>query len=173
MRAACALAVGVVGLNEHAGAIEALRAELPPHVYLWVNAYKRQTDYYSPEMLEFLTTVDLPFPLNTRYHLSAGRVCWASARSVIPVDGDGTRWRRCHFVKTPIGNIYDLNFAHALRARAVQQRHPAAAISAISIWMSESLPRVRPGHSRAYPQEPIWPEQQRPAIATERHHLSP
>src|SRR5262249_40434710 len=29
--------VGVVGLKEHAEEIEALRRELPPHVYLWVN----------------------------------------------------------------------------------------------------------------------------------------
>ncbi len=33
--------VGVVGLKEHLVEIEALRRELPPDVYLWVNAYKR------------------------------------------------------------------------------------------------------------------------------------
>ena len=39
--------VGVVGLKEHFGEIEALRRELPPDVYLWVNAYKREPDYYT------------------------------------------------------------------------------------------------------------------------------
>ncbi|HEY1187549.1 MAG TPA: STM4011 family radical SAM protein [Gemmata sp.] len=33
--------VGVVGLKEHFDEVTALRAELPPEVYLWVNAYKR------------------------------------------------------------------------------------------------------------------------------------
>src|SRR5262249_11942356 len=32
--------VGAVGLKEHASDIEALRRELPPDVYLWINAYK-------------------------------------------------------------------------------------------------------------------------------------
>src|SRR4029077_6871789 len=31
--------VGVVGLKEHAAEVEALRRELPPHIYLWINAY--------------------------------------------------------------------------------------------------------------------------------------
>src|SRR5262249_54816859 len=38
--------VGAVGLREHLDEIEALRRELPPHIYLWVNAYKRRADYY-------------------------------------------------------------------------------------------------------------------------------
>ena len=33
--------VGTVGLREHLDEIQALRRELPPEVYLWVNAYKR------------------------------------------------------------------------------------------------------------------------------------
>lgn len=35
------LSVGVVGLKEHLDQVEALRRELPPDVYVWVNAYKR------------------------------------------------------------------------------------------------------------------------------------
>ena len=42
--------VGVVGLKEHVAEIAALRAELPPAVYLWVNAYKREPDYYPPDV---------------------------------------------------------------------------------------------------------------------------
>ena len=39
--------VGIVGLKEHFVEIEAMRRELPEDVYLWINAYKRQPDYYS------------------------------------------------------------------------------------------------------------------------------
>jgi MoaA/NifB/PqqE/SkfB family radical SAM enzyme len=96
--------VGVVGLKEHMAEIVALRAELPESVYLWVNAYKRQPDYYSAEQIDELARIDPLFPLNNQYHRSLGEPCRTGA-SVIAVDGDGTV-RRCHFVKEPIGNIY-------------------------------------------------------------------
>jgi MoaA/NifB/PqqE/SkfB family radical SAM enzyme len=107
--------VGVVGLKEHLGEIERLRAELPPDVYLWVNAYKREPNYYTPEMLESLTRIDHLFPLNNAYHASRDEPCRSGA-SVISVDGDGTV-RRCHFIKEPIGNIYDAAFDACLRER--------------------------------------------------------
>jgi MoaA/NifB/PqqE/SkfB family radical SAM enzyme len=105
--------VGVVGLKEHLSEITALRSELPPDVYLWVNAYKREPDYYPPEMLAELTRIDPLFPLNNQYHASRGESCRAGA-SVISVDGDGTV-RRCHFIKEPIGNIYAADFESCLR----------------------------------------------------------
>lgn len=71
--------------------------------------------YYSPEMLADLTRIDPLFPLNNTYHASRGEPCRAGA-SVISVDGDGTV-RRCHFIKEPIGNIYDAGFADCLRER--------------------------------------------------------
>lgn len=104
--------VGVVGLKEHVGEIEALRRELPSDVYVWVNAYKREADYYTPEMVEQLESVDPLFAFNNQYHTSLGEPCAAGSR-VISVDGDGTI-RRCHFIKRPIGNIYDVNFEAAL-----------------------------------------------------------
>jgi hypothetical protein len=153
--------VGVVGLKEHLAEIEALRSELPPDVYLWVNAYKRgqkdptprppppggegeskpaelgsidglseapspsppggggrgvgSSPYYTPEMVANLTRIDPLFPLNNTYHASRGESCRAGA-SVISVDGDGTV-RRCHFIREPIGNIYDADFEHCLRER--------------------------------------------------------
>ena len=107
--------VGVVGLKEHLAEIEALRRELPPDVYLWVNAYKREADYYTPAVLADLTRIDPLFPFNNTYHASRGEPCRAGA-SVISVDGDGTA-RRCHFIKEPIGNIYDADFDACLRER--------------------------------------------------------
>lgn len=107
--------VGVVGLKEHLAEIELLRSELPPDVYLWVNAYKREAHYYGSDALAMLTRIDPLFPLNNTYHASRGEPCRAGA-SVISVDGDGTV-RRCHFIKEPIGNIYDADFDACLRER--------------------------------------------------------
>jgi MoaA/NifB/PqqE/SkfB family radical SAM enzyme len=107
--------VGVVGLKEHMPEIAALRSELPAEVYLWVNAYKREPDYYTPGMVEELTRIDPLFPLNNQYHASRGESCRAGS-SVISVDGDGTV-RRCHFVKEPIGNIYAAGFESCLAER--------------------------------------------------------
>ncbi len=104
--------VGVVGLREHFAQIRALRNELPEHVYLWVNAYKDQADYYRPGEVEWLTAIDPLFPLNNRRHASLGRSCRAGA-TVISVDGDGTV-RRCHFIKAPLGNLYDPDFERVL-----------------------------------------------------------
>lgn len=107
--------VGVVGLKEHVEAIEGLRRALPPDVYLWVNAYKRVLDYYTPEMIEQLARIDQYFPLNNQYHAARGESCRAGA-DVISVDGDGTV-RRCHFIKEPIGNIYAPDFESCLYQR--------------------------------------------------------
>jgi MoaA/NifB/PqqE/SkfB family radical SAM enzyme len=100
--------VGVVGLKEHFAEIVALRTELPADVYLWVNAYKREPDYYDPGAVAELTRIDPLFPVNNQHHPSRGEPCRAG-RSVISVDGDGTV-RRCHFIREPIGNIYDPDF---------------------------------------------------------------
>lgn len=107
--------VGVVGLKEHLDEIDALRRELPADVYLWVNAFKRRADYYTPEMLADLTRIDPLFPLNNQYHASRGGSC-RTGQSVISVDGDGVV-RRCHFIQTPIGNIYDADFETCLTER--------------------------------------------------------
>lgn len=107
--------VGVVGLKEHFDEIETLRRELPASVYLWVNAYKRVPDYYSPAEIERLTGSDPLFPINNVRHPSRGHACRAG-QSVISVDGGGTM-RRCHFVREPIGNLYAPDWAEALRER--------------------------------------------------------
>lgn len=107
--------VGVVGLNEAANEIEALRSELPPETYLWINAYKREAEYYDREMVRRLTAIDPLFPLNNTRHPSRGKPC-ATGEKVISVDGVGNV-KRCHFVAETIGNIYSPNFADCLQPR--------------------------------------------------------
>lgn len=108
--------VGVVGMKEHQEEIEALRRELPPSVYLWVNAYKREPDYYTAEEIAQLTQIDPLFPINNQRHPSAGKPC-RTGHTVFSVDGAGTM-RRCHFIKTPIGSIYEPDWESALRPTA-------------------------------------------------------
>lgn len=104
---------GAVGLREHLDEIEALRRELPAHVYLWVNAYKRVPDYYTERDLQRLQAVDPLFPINNRQHPSLGRPC-RCGHSVIAVDGAGMV-RRCHFIREPLGNLYEPGFEAALQ----------------------------------------------------------
>lgn len=107
--------VGMVGLKEDFAAIEQLRAELPAETYLWINAYKREPDYYSEADIRRLEAIDPHFRKNTIRHPSLGRRCLAG-ESVITVDGEGTV-RRCHFIAEPIGNIYAADFEQCLRPR--------------------------------------------------------
>lgn len=107
--------VGVVGLREHFEEIEALRRDLPERVYLWVNAYKDRADYYQANEAEWLTAIDPLFPFNNTRHPSMGRPC-RTGKSVISVDGDGTI-RRCHFIRQPLGNLYEPGFEKVLMER--------------------------------------------------------
>jgi MoaA/NifB/PqqE/SkfB family radical SAM enzyme len=104
--------VGSVGLKEHFQEIERLREELAPHVYVWINAFKQEHDYYTPDDLYRLEAIDPLFRLNTEYHASLGRSC-RSGTTVVSVDGAGTLYR-CHFVKEPIGNLYEPDFERQL-----------------------------------------------------------
>ena len=108
--------VGVVGLKENEEEIRALRADLPSHVYLWINAYKPRPDYYLEDDVRRLERIDPLFRINLANHPSRGRACRAG-ETVVSVDGDGTI-RRCHFIRTPIGNLYDPGIEHALAPRA-------------------------------------------------------
>lgn len=107
--------VGIVGLKEHREAAQLLRQELSPDVYLWVNAYKRQADYYTTDDIELFTQIDRLFPINNRVYDTLDKPC-RTGETVISVDGMGTI-RRCHFIKEAIGNIYDPNFTAALFPR--------------------------------------------------------
>ena len=107
--------VGMVGLRDDLEEIEAVRRALPPAVYLWVNAFKRDPAHYDASQLARLSTVDPLFSLNARHHDSLGRSCQTGHRA-ITVDGDGVA-RRCHFVAEPIGNIFEQRLDQLLDRR--------------------------------------------------------
>ncbi|MFJ6982749.1 MULTISPECIES: STM4011 family radical SAM protein [unclassified Streptomyces] len=102
--------VGVVGLPEHLDAARRLRADLPAHVYLWINAADGHT--YTDAEADLWTGLDPLFPYSRHPHTSGGLPC-RTGESVLSVDGDGTV-RRCHFVRTPLGNLYDGSYRAAL-----------------------------------------------------------
>ncbi len=108
--------VGVVGFPAHRPHIDAIRRALPSSVYVWINAVKKLTATYTQDDLQFFDSIDPLFRVNLTPHPSKGMACQAG-ESVISVDGDGTA-KRCHFIATPIGNIYDENFESALKPRA-------------------------------------------------------
>lgn len=107
---------GVVGFPQYKEEISALRRELPEHIYLWINAVKRELANLSDEDRNLFASIDPLFHLNTQHYTSFGQTCRAG-KSVISVDGNGTM-RRCHFIKEPIGNIYDFNWSDNLSDRS-------------------------------------------------------
>lgn len=106
--------VGVVGLPGHLAVARQLREDLPPHVYLWINAAEGHT--YGDAEADDWTALDPLFPYSRHPHRSAGLPC-RTGESVISVDGAGTV-RRCHFVRDELGNLYDGSYRAALRPRA-------------------------------------------------------
>lgn len=106
--------VGIVGLPEHLEPARRLRADLPPEVYLWVNAAEGRS-YTDAEAARW-AALDPLFPYSRYPHASVGLPC-RTGESVISVDGDGTV-RRCHFVPAVLGNLYDGSFRAALRPRS-------------------------------------------------------
>ena len=108
--------VGTVGLRDDFSAIASLRKALSKDVYLWVNAYKREDNYYSKNDIEFLLEIDPFFETNNVRHESIGESCRAGMSS-FSVNGDG-RVQRCHFIKGEIGNIYEADFFAKLVERS-------------------------------------------------------
>ena len=108
--------VGVVGLREHFEAIEELRRALRPEVYLWINAFKRQPDYYGATDIRRLSAIDPYFHWNLPHYASGGKPCQAG-ETTFTVDGNGDV-RRCHFVDGVIGNLYATDLGDCLKPRA-------------------------------------------------------
>ncbi|KIF05510.1 radical SAM protein [Streptomyces sp. RSD-27] len=105
--------VGIVGLPENLAPARRLRADLPAHVYLWVNAAEGHA--YADAEADAWTALDPLFPYSRRPHRSAGLPC-RTGESVVSVDGEGTV-RRCHFVRAELGNLYDGSYRAALGPR--------------------------------------------------------
>jgi MoaA/NifB/PqqE/SkfB family radical SAM enzyme len=106
--------VGMVGLKEDFELIAEMRQRLSPQTYFWVNAYKREENYYSEADYAFLNGIDPFFHYNNIRHPSLGKSCQAGLTS-FSVDGDGNMYS-CHFIKAKIGNIYE-DVEAALRPR--------------------------------------------------------
>jgi MoaA/NifB/PqqE/SkfB family radical SAM enzyme len=107
--------VGIVGKREVIPSIKALRAAIAPHIYVWVNAWKREAQYYNESDITEIERVDPYFRINTIRHSSMGRACRAG-HTLFTVDGEGDI-RRCHFIKDVLGNIYESGFEKALEPR--------------------------------------------------------
>lgn len=120
-RRGISFSVGVVGFPSVIDQLRALRRELPPEVYVWVNAVKELAPSYTSDVLKAFTDIDPLFPTNLKAHPSLGRAC-AGGESVISVDGEGVA-RSCHFIREPLGNLYDEHFGTVLQAR------PCSAVS--------------------------------------------
>lgn len=103
--------VGIVGLPEHYDDAVRLRRALPGGVYLWVNAAEGH-GYTDAEAARW-TEIDPLFGYSRDPHPSRGLPC-RTGDTVVSVDGVGTV-RRCHFVPTVLGNLYDGSFRAGLR----------------------------------------------------------
>lgn len=106
--------VGIVGRLDQVELAERLRRELPPDVYVWVNADRRAS--YDAAQVAQLTAVDPLFGYNLTPAASLGADC-AAGHDAVSVDGDGNV-RRCHFLPEVIGNLYSADFEQCLRPRA-------------------------------------------------------
>lgn len=105
--------VGIVGQPEHLDAARRLRADLPAGTYLWVNAAEGRV--YDDAEAATWTEIDPLFPVSRHPHASRGLPC-RTGDTVVSVDGEGTV-RRCHFVPSVLGNLYDGSFRDALAPR--------------------------------------------------------
>jgi MoaA/NifB/PqqE/SkfB family radical SAM enzyme len=147
--------VGVVGLKEAFAEIEALRRDLPPHIYMWVNALKQAgPDYYCENDLRRLEALDPLFRINTRHHPSLGQSCRAG-HSVISVDGDGTM-RRCHFIKSPVGNIYEPGWEQALVERPCANATCGCHIGYVHLDYLRLYEIFDGGVLERIPAQPLW-----------------
>lgn len=146
--------VGMVGLREDFDEIEALRRALPPAVYLWINALKRQPDPYTEPEIRRLEAVDPHFRTNTVSHASLGRAC-RCGESVISVDGDGAI-RRCHFIAQSLGNLYEPDFERRLADRPCTNRTCGCHIGYVHLDHLRLAPVYGDGILERIPAQPSW-----------------
>lgn len=151
--------VGVVGKKGHFEDIEALRAALPAHVYLWVNAFKVGAGYYSEVDLARLGAVDPLFEVNTRRYRTRGLPCGAG-ETVISVEGDGTA-RRCHFIERPIGNIYAQDVRELLRPRLCSRVGCECHIGYVHLSEMDAAQVYGDGLLARIPDPTVWADRER------------
>ena len=146
--------VGVVGFKEQFPEITALRRDLNPETYLWINATKRESGYYSTSDIERFSAVDPLFAMNAIHHPSRGKACRAGA-SAFSVDGEGTM-RRCHFIKQPIGNIYEEGFEKTLMERPCSNDVCGCHIGYVHLDPLDLYSVFGEGLMERIPASPIW-----------------
>lgn len=115
------MSVGTVGIDRHRDEIAALRTELPPELYLWVNAWNDNPGQYDAAARHWYAQIDPLFSVTCQNHASLGHDCRAG-HDVLSVAGDGTL-RRCHFIDAPIGNLYEPGFWRKLRLSPCTNNH--------------------------------------------------
>ena len=146
--------VGCVGIKEEIQNIERLRGALAPQVYLWINAYKHQIDYYSAEDIHRLESIDPMFRLNNWRYRSIGRAC-RTGREVISLAGDGTA-SRCHFCRKRMGNIYTSNLESFLRDEPCPMPTCGCHIGYVHIVELGIRDFFGKGWLTRIPDEPVW-----------------
>jgi MoaA/NifB/PqqE/SkfB family radical SAM enzyme len=107
--------VGVVGFKEALTDIEDMRKKLPKETYLWINALKKDANYYTTDDIYRMTATDPHVAYNLTNHQSKGLACRAG-HTTFSVNGVGDI-TRCHFIKDVIGNIYAPDFDQQLYPR--------------------------------------------------------
>lgn len=146
--------VGAVGLKDSFAEIRALREELRPEVYLWINAYQDESGYYSNDDIGALEEIDPLFRLNTVPHASLGKHCLAG-EAVISVDGRGDI-RRCHFLPEVLGNIYESDLLALLRPRLCTRETCNCHIGYIHMPHLRQYSLYGDGLLERIPKEAIW-----------------
>ncbi len=96
--------VGSVGIKEDFQTIKMLLELVHDETYHWVNAYKHEPNYYSPEDISFITEIDPYFEQNLGEYSTLGKTCRTGA-SVVSIEGNGDLYR-CNFIKEKRGNIF-------------------------------------------------------------------
>ncbi|MFD0710306.1 STM4011 family radical SAM protein [Paenibacillus sp. GCM10027626] len=96
--------VGSVGVKSAFDKLHSLRRALPSDVYMWVNAFKDQKNYYDEADIAELQAIDPHFGINAVDYESMGRSCQTGC-NVFYVQTSGIV-KRCYKDRAVIGHLY-------------------------------------------------------------------
>lgn len=99
--------VGVVGIKENIAQIKELKLKLSninKNIYLWVNAYKDEKNYYAEKEIDDFKEVDEYFSINNENYKCNNENC-SAGKSTFWVEGNGII-HRCYKDNNPLGSIY-------------------------------------------------------------------